>query len=178
MTTSKKCSKCGMTKPLTDYYKDKQNKSGLKGACKTCINLYSKQYWRDHTEKARERDRRWSRKPLSKLSIHRRMAKYRSKEENLVKVRARHLVGSRVRRGSIIKPDTCSICHEKVPRRNLHAHHSDYTKPLEFIWVCSLGKREGPSCHALLEREHHGLQQRESTLSCEGRSTSGRCSSL
>lgn len=35
--------------------------------------------------------------------------------------------------GTLVKPDNCSRC-EKGGR--LHAHHDDYAKPLEVIWLC------------------------------------------
>lgn len=39
-----------------------------------------------------------------------------------------------VRRGDLVRPESCSRCHEK--RDPIHGHHPDYTKPLEVIWLC------------------------------------------
>jgi len=40
-----------------------------------------------------------------------------------------------VRHGKIIKPDTCSINNDDCKGR-IHAHHEDYSLPLEVIWLC------------------------------------------
>ena len=38
----KTCNKCGETKPLTQFFKEKQNKDSLRNQCKTCRSSYSK----------------------------------------------------------------------------------------------------------------------------------------
>lgn len=42
-------------------------------------------------------------------------------------------------RGDLIKPKNCSMCNRKV---RLSAHHPNYSKPLDILWLCS-------SCHKL-----------------------------
>lgn len=42
MTATKTCTKCGITKPLTEFYKHKLRADGLASACKKCTNLASK----------------------------------------------------------------------------------------------------------------------------------------
>ena len=39
------CSKCKQSKPLTDYYKDRTNSSGLESYCKSCRSIKSKHYY-------------------------------------------------------------------------------------------------------------------------------------
>ena len=44
-----------------------------------------------------------------------------------------------IKQGKILKPNYCSQCGEKFPRIHsalLHAHHKDYTKLLDIIWLC------------------------------------------
>ena len=43
-----------------------------------------------------------------------------------------------IKSGKLIKSTLCSICKQK--KKIIHGHHSDYSKPLEVIWVCH-------SCH-------------------------------
>lgn len=50
-------------------------------------------------------------------------------------------VWAAIRGGHIIKPDNCSKCDSTT---QIEAHHEDYTKPEDIIWLCQ-------SCH----REHH-----------------------
>jgi ribosomal protein S27AE len=54
-----------------------------------------------------------------------------------------------VRAGKIAKPAECSECGEAL---KLYAHHDDYTRPLEIVWLC------GP-CHG----------QRHVRLAAEGK---------
>lgn len=62
------------------------------------------------------------------------------------KKQARKLAFDAVRRKEIIKPGKCEYCGEPEEfgddgRTLLHAHHADYTKPLDLTWLCNY-------CHA------------------------------
>ena len=46
---------------------------------------------------------------------------------------ARQAIGDAIRRGKLIKPTSCIICDKE---RYLNAHHEDYTKKLDVLWVC------------------------------------------
>lgn len=41
MPETKQCTKCGETKPLTDYHRNKNRKDGHASICKTCRNVYT-----------------------------------------------------------------------------------------------------------------------------------------
>ena len=47
--------------------------------------------------------------------------------------RAHKKVARAIKGGRLI-PGPCEVCGT---RRNIHAHHDDYTKPLEVRWLCS-----------------------------------------
>jgi hypothetical protein len=53
------------------------------------------------------------------------------------------ILGNAVRSGKIIKPEECSECHQIL--RRIDAHHEDYSKPLEVVWLCH-------KCHMRLHR--------------------------
>jgi hypothetical protein len=55
---------------------------------------------------------------------------------------ARAYLRSYVARGRIVKPSRCQGCGK---RRQLDAHHDDYTKPLAVRWLCA--RRYRQSCH-------------------------------
>ena len=51
---TKTCSKCGGTKPLNEFYKQKKGKYGKHAACKKCSNEESRKYNREHKEERKE----------------------------------------------------------------------------------------------------------------------------
>lgn len=50
---------------------------------------------------------------------------------------AQYIVRTAIIRGELIRPDRCSECDKECKP---HAHHEDYQKPLEVIFLC-------PKCH-------------------------------
>lgn len=53
---------------------------------------------------------------------------------------AHNMVARALFYGDLVRPDRCTKCGVEHPK--LHAHHEDYSKPLEVIWLC-------PSCHRI-----------------------------
>ena len=64
--------------------------------------------------------------------IYKKTKEYRHKYPNVYK--AHSLVNSALKSGKLVKPDHCKYCDDT----NLQAHHCDYNKPLEVIWLCPL----------------------------------------
>lgn len=52
------------------------------------------------------------------------------------KLEARNILRNAIRDGNIKKPDICTRCKNKFPKNKIQGHHSDYSKPLEVIWLC------------------------------------------
>lgn len=56
---------------------------------------------------------------------------------------ARSAAADAIKRGILVRPSTCEECRAR-PRRKIRApisaHHPDYAKPLEVVWLCR-------SCH-------------------------------
>lgn len=61
-----------------------------------------------------------------------------SEKNHPEKTKARQIVHRNLLSGKLIKPLVCNRCFKSL---KIEAHHDDYTKPLEVIWVCR-------SCHA------------------------------
>lgn len=53
-----------------------------------------------------------------------------------------------ISKGELIKPDCCELCKENALK--LDAHHIDYGKPLEVMWLCK-------SCHGKAHTKDHAL---------------------
>lgn len=54
--------------------------------------------------------------------------------KNPEKQKARIRLRMAVYRGTILKPKICQICHSE--KKRIEAHHEDYTKPFDVIWMC------------------------------------------
>lgn len=66
------------------------------------------------------------------------------------RVNARYLVQKALYNGDIIRPLTCFV--SKCPTMRLEAHHNDYTKPLEVVWLC---KRHHSHLHSQVTHSYH-----------------------
>jgi hypothetical protein len=72
--------------------------------------------------------------------------------QNREKTRAHMTVHKAVVTGKIQRPTACSVCGIVPPPRRdgctqIHAHHRDYSKPLDVQWLCAL-------CHAIERRKY------------------------
>jgi hypothetical protein len=61
--------------------------------------------------------------------------------------RAKWVAQKKVQRGELVKPQQCQACGKHFTARNLQAHHYDYARPTDVIWLCS-------RCHKII---HAGL---------------------
>ena len=71
----------------------------------------------------------------------------------LVKKSARMQARNAIRRGEIERPDRCSFCSQIG---KVHAHHADYDKPLNIVWLCA-------SCHGMFHRLERAPTPRKRT---------------
>jgi Bacillus phage endonuclease len=55
----------------------------------------------------------------------------------LEKEKARQKLTRAIERGHLVRPEHCSKCRRKS---RVQGHHTDYSKPLEIVWLCR-------SCH-------------------------------
>lgn len=78
--TSKTCSRCKEVKPVSEFHKRKNRKSGLRSQCKKCINAANRRYREANKEKVRERTRRWS--ESNKEKVAEKTRRYRENNRN------------------------------------------------------------------------------------------------
>ena len=64
-----------------------------------------------------------------------------------MKVRAKEAVVRLLRNGTLVRPTTCPKCESQA---NIEAHHPDYNKPTEIVWLChKCHMNEHPKCMSL-----------------------------
>jgi hypothetical protein len=69
------------------------------------------------------------------------MAVYKSISKYQKRQNARAKVHRAIKSGKLLKPGECSNC--KLGGRTIEAHHVDYKKPLDVVWLCR-------SCHVMV----------------------------
>jgi hypothetical protein len=81
------------------------------------------------------------RQGLESVRISQRKKSRKQVERYPEKAEAKRLVRSAIEAGKLIRPLACESC-KTIPKRArdgrtaIHAHHPDYTKPLEVQWLC------------------------------------------
>jgi hypothetical protein len=124
----KRCFKCGLTKPLGEFYPHKQMRDGHLNKCRECARRDVRQH-RQQSERVREYDRERAKLPHRKAA--RRAIGARWRKENPDAARAQCKLTRAVQAGRV-KKMPCEMCGEV----RVHGHHRDYSKPLEVIWLC------------------------------------------
>ena len=76
-----------------------------------------------------------------------------SQDAERVRNLSRAAVGHAITYGRLLKPSDCSGCGLPFASRHLQAHHPDYAKPLDVVWLCRW-------CHAKL----HSRLRRQSVV--------------
>lgn len=139
MTRFKECFKCKTVKPLDEFYKHKQMADGHLNKCKICNKRDSSEHRSNNLDKVREYDRNRGKLPHRvelRNKINERWRKAHPDRSN-----AHQKLHKAVRSGKV-KKQPCWVCGEKA-----EAHHPDYSKPLDVVWLCTMHHRQ---THALV----------------------------
>jgi hypothetical protein len=128
------CLRCGVTRPLDAFYAHPGMRDGRLGKCKDCTkaDVRANRLARRDQYLAYERGR--SVTPERKRAIKRNRARHK----HLASV----AVHNAVARGTLEKRP-CEVCRSPESE----AHHTDYSKPLEVMWLCR-------AHHVAWHREH------------------------
>lgn len=137
----KKCFKCHETKPLSEFYKHKRMADGHLNKCKACTkNDVKKNRYKNYEYYSDYERRRFHENEDRRKYSYEKSCQHR--QSNPIKTRARSLLYRAVRAGRLVK-QPCAACGTT---ENIEAHHEDYSKPLEVVWLC---------------RKHHGEIHRQ-----------------
>ena len=142
----KRCSRCKIEKELDEFNKSKSTKDGLQNMCKLCQKQYQKEYQKQYYQLNREKKKQYFQRNKEKRNQYTNQYYHRNPEKN----KARNMLNNAVKSGKVHKPVFCSSCEGD---KHLEAHHTDYSKPLEVLWLCR-------SCHREL---HNKIRDKEYT---------------
>jgi hypothetical protein len=145
--TEKKCFCCGQTKLISDFYKHNKMADGHLGKCKACcisaekkrriekadyVRAYEKSRANlPHRIKARAE---YQKTEAGKLAHSRAATSWMRRHPN--RSAANMILNNAIMRGKV-KAYPCFVCGAKA-----HAHHPDYDRPLDVIWLCPKHHKE------------------------------------
>lgn len=139
----KLCSMCGEKKPLDAYYRNIDSRDGRTSKCKSCSSIVHAQYKAENREKYLERKRKYNKEHKEERLQYKRdhysgiTASMREKlnawkRNNREKVLAHKKVYNAIKSGKLVRMP-CEICGVTTA---VQAHHDDYSRPLDVIWLC------------------------------------------
>ena len=125
----KDCFACHQRKPLDEFYRHPEMKDGHLNKCKACVKAGALENRRKNVEYYRAYDRaRGSRMTAEDFR--------KQRKRHPEWTRAHNAVQKAKMRGKLFA-QPCEICGAT----NVHAHHEDYSKPLDVIWLCPVHHR-------------------------------------
>lgn len=128
------CRSCARRKSLQDFSPHRLSRTGYRYDCKACAKAEKTKRRYILTEEQAAADR------LRRKKSHRRVANRRAVESwqkrNPEAVAAKKRLRQAVQSGRVKKPEHCQAlgCQSRL---RLEAHHHDYRKPLDVVFVCA-----------------------------------------
>lgn len=127
---TKLCRHCKVEKDATEFNARKTgSRDGLMSWCRACHIQRSREHFAADKNRQRALIRRWSRTPRGRAASIASTLRWQAK--NRVKVRAQDKVKYEIRCGRMVRKP-CEVCGDI----RSHAHHEDYSKPLDVNWLC------------------------------------------
>ncbi len=137
----KVCSKCAEALPDESFYRHPGMKDGRLRRCKSCVKSAVRANRASRLEQYRAYDRARNMRPdrvrmrdeYARTEVGRivaQAAKAKWSSDHPDRRRAQNALNNAVRDGRVEKMP-CVVCGKKA-----HAHHEDYSLPLDVIWLC------------------------------------------
>lgn len=131
----KKCRACNFRLSVSCFHKDISKPDGHQNKCKMCVKKYQSL---PHVMEIKRKAQRKYSKTENGINTEKRHAPIRRKRSKAVgRQRAMHLVRRAVLGGEIEKLP-CQKCGSICSQ----AHHEDYSRPIDVIWLCPLHHME------------------------------------
>ena len=128
------CFKCGETKALNEFYKHSAMGDGHLNKCKECTKKDANAHRAVNIEKCRSYDVERAKRPERKVHALEESRRWASEDKR------RRPAQSKVNHAILSGKLTRLPCERCGRADNVHAHHEDYDKPLDVVWLC-------PVCH-------------------------------
>ena len=129
MVRSKECFKCKAVKPLEEFYKHSMMADGHLNKCKVCTKQDVLNNRTKNIEYFRAYDRARGKLPERMKANAQVTNAWRSQDKRRIK--CHNAVSRAIKKGVLIRIP-CERCSDL---KSL-AHHEDYDKPLDVMWLC------------------------------------------
>jgi hypothetical protein len=113
---SKRCPKCGITKPVAEFYKHHRNV--VSGYCKPCCVIVQREWYANNRQRKSQINRTW---------------RLNNSERRKAMNRACGALWRAIKRGEIVRGTICEQC---ASTQTIEACHDDYSQPLKVKWLC------------------------------------------
>lgn len=120
--TTKRCNKCGDTKPVGQFHKDVTRPDGVKAQCKACVKIVSAAWLASNYSKAKEKTAKWRKENPEKARAH--ATKYRTM--NPEKRKAGNAAWRAANRDK-----------KRVDAAAWYAANADQVKERSFVWAAA-----------------------------------------
>jgi hypothetical protein len=134
------CQACLTHKPEGDFYASKRNR------CKECTKKSAKAYRLAKLDHCRAYDKMRASMPHRKALAKQVQEKWRTDYPN--RRAANVALGNAIRNGRV-KKQPCWVCGGKAV-----AHHPDYSRPLDVVWLCQPHHKQA---HALVANDEQRM---------------------
>ena len=130
----KVCSKCGVKQKFSEFLWQRRDRINMTNSsyCRTCrkkqLREYHKKYWKLNSESIKARVKKWRERTPHKYA--------ESSDKYNKKYPERHAANRYIRYEIIrgrLKKKPCKKCGET---HRVQAHHEDYSKPADIVWLC------------------------------------------
>ena len=134
----KDCTQCGKRKELSEFGINRATEDGLMNWCKPCTSAYQRarrekanaarpEGWKQKTKDKSAYMKAWSEANPGAMTAYKKAWYERNKDRMRVKEKVKYAV-----RSGKLQKLPCGVCGEE----KVEAHHPDYDKPLDVIWLC------------------------------------------
>lgn len=140
---TKHCYQCKQDKAVSLFNNRASSKDGKDNRCKDCNKMSCKKHYQDNSDVCKIRALKYKYTEKHKIWYKEYFQKVKSSSEMV----ARKRVYCALKSGVLVKKDFCERCLVKC---STQAHHYDYKKPLEVLFVCI-------PCHNIIHQHEQHL---------------------
>jgi hypothetical protein len=126
---TKTCFKCGIEKSIDEFYRHPKMKDGHAGKCKECNKIDVRENYALRREQYAAYEQVRYQRPGRRAAAA--VYQRKTRAANIPAYHAKGKVNNAIRDGKLTRKP-CKVCG--LP--NAQAHHEDYSKPFDVMWLC------------------------------------------